>query len=253
MEALPLLIGVCLGVLLQYLAAPVVPRIVLGVLPILIGMLVYLTARGLMPTNPVGAVHVWQGQVLVPIGLIALATWGLAESLAWLATVVEKSTWFGFVKSCAEDPDASKRADCIKGQVKEVSSALAGAITAFVGAMFMDDLKGQKGRWWPASQIKSAMQASFAKDVLRRKEALNAAHKAMQDNPNKATTNAFQAAAKKYERLKRAIHSAQLSASEPTGWTYEGALARAGILRDQYDELIRLRGDYPTPPEGTEK
>ena len=249
MEALPLLIGVCLGVLLQYLAAPVIARIVLGVVPILLGSVVYLFAIGMMKENPVSAVHVWQGQVLVPIGLMALATWGLAEILGWMAMVIENSSWFGIAEHCAEVEDDGKRAACIKGRVKEISTGLAGAITAFVGAMFMDDLQGQKGRWWPASQVKRAMGAAFAKDVLRRKEEMDAAHAATVANSDVTTKEAFRKVANKYERLKRAIHSVRMSNEEPTGWTYAGALARAEEIERQLGELKALRVSYPNPNE----
>ena len=244
-EALPLLIGAILGVMLQYLALPFMPKLIIGLFLIVVGFFVQLSAWALMSTNPPLSVHVWQWQVLMPIGAIALATWGLAELITHLSVLVEQSGWFAIAEPCAAQETAEKRIACIEAGIDEIASGLAGAITIFVGAMFLDDLEAQEGGWWPPSQIKKAIVDGFGPDVVRRQKELDAVHADLGTPPDPSKVKIFEATAKKRHRLEHAVHKRWLSISEPSGWSYGGALARARVLNRQLPELNVLRKEYP--------
>lgn len=244
-QALPLLLGALLGVLLQYLALPVMPRLFLGIFPIIIGFMVYVSASHLMTTNPVMSVKVWQFQMLIPIGAIALATWGLADLIAMVPGYVQDSGWFDPTAACVGAETDEARQDCVADRYKEISTAISGAITVFLGSIFLKDLEGQEGGWWPPAQIQARIKAVYADDVERRQKEMDAAFAQIGDPPDPAKKEAWKDVAKKYERLKRAVYEPSLSNAEPVGWSRAGAIARAGVLKEQLPELVTLRQTYP--------
>lgn len=243
-QSLPLLIGAIFGVLLQYLAVDWIIRLLLGLVPVAAGLAIARSARSLMPSHPVRSVHLWQWQVLVPIGALALATWGLAELLDWGSEVIVLSNLFDVTAACATEPTDAARRACETARLAEITTALAAAVTTFVGAMFLDDLEGQEGGWWPPAQIRSAMQTVFAADVERRRLQVSATEEALGTPPKADQLAHLTALLQKYERLKHAVYSRRLSVSEPMGWSYGGALARARELQAQLPELRALKAGH---------
>lgn len=224
LEALPLFIGALLGVWLYYASLSVVAAagLVLGLG--LMGHVAMSAGGALMARHPIRAVQVWQAEVLLPIALIGaggyVSTW-IVDHLPALVPLIFPDP--GPAATGAADAAAAATA---AERVKTISATLSTAVTAFLGALFMDDQKDKDGGFWPAAQIRKSMREAFSARVDQMKAALE--RRAGEDE---ATFLArFQANAPAFELASRAIHSPDITIEHPEGWSYSGARARAGLI-----------------------
>lgn len=238
LEALPLFVGAVLGVWLYHSTLdPVACLLVTGVLALL-GWLARSSARALIRTSPVRAVRLWQIEVLLPVALLAAGGYGLTWLIESLPDLVQKLPLIDLPPvpdtTTAKMPDptgaATTSADTARAdRIAAISAALGTAVTAFVGALFLDEQKDSTGGYWPPAQIRQALVASFEADVNAMKAVFN---KAPDETPEEFTARllARKDEIEAYNRASRALYSEVLSDTEPDGWSLSGALARARII-----------------------
>lgn len=222
LEALPLLLGAVLGVWLYYSVLPLVAVVAGLALVAAAGLLAEAVARGLLARRPVAAVRVWQGEVLVPVAVIAVggyvSMWVVDSVPDWLARIPLLDT----------PPSTDATA---KEWTKTVSAALSTAITAFLGALLLDDEKKSDGGLWPAARIRKAMRRTFGARV----DALKAPFEQRPGEPDeeyKKRTEGREQEITRYESVSRALYDEEISIVDPAGWTLPGALVRARIVRE---------------------
>lgn len=218
LEALPLFLGAVLGVWFYYSVLTfLVVFMALAVIAV-IGWLTERLARSLLQRHPVAAVYVWQVEVLCPVALIAFggygSIWVVDSAPGWLA----KIPLLGMPEPAT---------DAAKEWTKTVSAALSTAITAFLGALFLDDEKKSDGGLWPPARIRKAMKDAFADRVDELKETL----KRRPDESEEAHDTRMETQLPDYEMASRAIYNEEISIDHPKGWSLPGALARAKIVR----------------------
>jgi hypothetical protein len=100
-------------------------------------------------------------------------------------------------------------------------------VTAFLGALFMDDQKDTDGGYWPAAQIRKEMRETFAARVDAMKAALE--RKSGESDPEYAARLERDAPA--YELASRAIYAEEITIDHPEGWSYSSAMARARLVK----------------------
>ncbi|QPH55588.1 hypothetical protein [Pontivivens ytuae] len=162
-SAFPLLIGALLGVLFVHTHLTWGPILGISIFIGGLGAAAYAGGRLLIGSFPVPAVRIWQFQVLVPIAVIALMTFAMAELSDWIMAFVADKDWFNL-------PVDATRA---KAQ-ESIASAIYGTIAAFIGSIFLDDVEGQKGGLWPPAQIKRAIGNSYGIEVNNLKAEIEA-------------------------------------------------------------------------------
>lgn len=222
LEALPLFIGALLAVWLYYASLSEVAAGGLVLALGLVGLAAMLAGRALIAQRPVRAVQVWQAEVLLPIALIGaggyVSTW-IVDHLPALVPLI-------FPDPGPAATGTTDAAAAAAERVKTISATLSTAVTAFLGALFMDDQKDKDGGYWPAAQIRKAIREAFSARVDQMKAALE-----RQAGEDEATFLArFQANAPAFELASRAIHSPDITIDHPEGWSYSGARARAGLI-----------------------
>ncbi|MFW2541452.1 hypothetical protein ACN2XU_02335 [Primorskyibacter sp. 2E107] len=157
-EAAPVFIGVLLGLALLFSSLAAAPVFGFCVFLCIAGLAISRAARTRLSDDPARAVVLWQGAVLLPVGLIALTT-----------AVI---TWFGINLQAlvALLPDWLLSQEEVSASYKPFATVLTGAVNTLVAALWLDDSKDAKSGLWPAGQIKPAFEAAFRKDVQALKE-----------------------------------------------------------------------------------
>lgn len=229
-SAFPLLIGALLGVLFVHTHLTWGPILGITVFVGGLGAAAYGGGRLLIGSFPVPAVRVWQFQVLIPIAVIALMTWAMAELSDWITKFVAEKGWFDL----PQDDSRAKTQETI-------ASAIYGTVAAFIGSIFLDDVEGQQGGLWPPAQIKRAIGISYGDNVNELKSEIEA----MAAKPPGVLTP--------HEALSQLCKSfAQLLATYPPSVeanTMPDSGAQAHALSDHHKALEAL-GQSPTqPPE----
>lgn len=152
-ESVPVFVGVVLGLALLFssLSGGVVLLICLGL--VAIGQGFSTAAKVRLKQNPVLSVRIWQGGVMLPVGLIALTT-----ALA---------TWLGLnLKDLIDDlPSWMLSQQEVADEFKTFSKVLTGAINTLIAALWLDNSKDADSRFWPAGQIKPAFERNFRENV----------------------------------------------------------------------------------------
>lgn len=240
LEALPLFVGAVLGVWLYHSTLDPFACLLLTALLGLIGGLAQGAAKALLPSSPVRAVRLWQVEVLLPVALIAAGGYGLNWVIDRLPDLVQALPLIDL--PAAPDPvtAGAAGADTARAdRIAAISAALGTAVTAFLGALFMDDQKDSTGGYWPPAQIRKAMVISFAADV----DAMKALFTKAPDETEEefaARLSARKDEIEAYNRTSRALYSEVLSDSEPDGWSLSGALARARVVEQHLLPRRRL-------------
>lgn len=203
LEALPLFVGAVLGVYLYHSVLDWQGIATLLALLALAGLFFRWLAGQIMARRPVGAVRLWQGQVLFPIALIALGGIVAATVVDHLPTLVAKLPYI----------DHPSDAAALKEQTKTISDVLASAFTALFAALFLDNAEDAEGGYWPPAQIRKAFVANFG-------GLANAQNRPKPGDPG----------GPRWEKIHRALHSQKIFDTLPTGWSYGAAIERARIF-----------------------
>jgi hypothetical protein len=246
LEALPLFVGAVLGVWFYYSTLDPVLCLMVAALLAVAGLLFRTCAATMIGKKPVWAVRLWQLEVLLPVALISVGGYGLTWVIDSLPDLIQKMPLLDLaggpvVDKAAEDAaisatDAQKAAKAAAekaraDRIAAISATLGTAVTAFLGALFMDDQKDSKGGYWPPAQIRKAMETAFAPEVDKLKSIFNR-QPGESDTAFDARLAASGGEIERYNRVSRAIYSEQISNAEPEGWSIAGALVRARILTD---------------------
>ncbi|WP_319529580.1 hypothetical protein [uncultured Cohaesibacter sp.] len=144
-----------LGLLFSSLRGDVVFFICAGL--VFLGWLFSKAADARLENSPVAAVRIWQGGVMLPVGLIALTT-----ALA---------TWLGLNLQELIDnlPRWMLSQQEVTDEYETFSKVLTGAINTLIAALWFDNSKNADSVLWPAGQIKPAFERTFRKEVNRLK------------------------------------------------------------------------------------
>lgn len=228
LEALPLFIGALLGVWFYYAHTTLwAPSLVVVALAG-VGWLAKAKGKRLMPRRPIAAVQVWQAEVLLPIALIGIggyvSTWIIDQMPTWVPLLFpdQASVAAGTATDAAE-----AAAEAGAERIKTISATLSTAVTAFLGALFMDDQKDKDGGFWPAAQIRKEMREIFAARV----DAMKAALKQEPGEADAVYAARLERDAPAYELASRAIHAEEVTIDHPEGWSYSAAMARAQLVK----------------------
>lgn len=190
----PVFVGTLLGLFAVYSGMDVGP--VAGVLAVIasVGAVFRWSGRAALRTNPVAAVRMWQGAVLVPVALIAATAWGLALCGSAVVRILPLlPSWLVSVPTDAAD-------------AKGLLDALNGAIATFVGAMWLDDTTAGKSPLWPPAQLQAAFETAFRPTINDYKSA----------TPPRPGMD--------HRTLERAV------TGDETGWSFADAMARARVV-----------------------
>ena len=157
-ESFPVFVGVVLGLALLFSSLSGVVVFLICLALVLLGRGFSTAAEARLKQNPVRAVRIWQGGVMLPVGLIALTT-----TLA---------TWLGLnLKELIDDlPHWMLSQQEVTDEYKTFSKVLTGAINTLIAALWLDDSKDADSKLWPAGQIKPAFERAFRTDVNRLKD-----------------------------------------------------------------------------------
>ena len=223
LEALPLFVGAVLGVWFYYSILPAAIICALLIVILFAGLAFRFVAKALMKVNPETAVTIWQGSVLTPIALIALGGWASTWLIDNLPGIVELIPFIDLPDPSPPGGEKDPRAK----QIELISAALSTALTAFLGAMFLDSHKQTEGGNWPPAQIRKAMQNIFGPELERLKAEIKRKTGETDENYQNRVLPLYDT----YSKASKALYSDQISIQHESGWAYSMALERASIVR----------------------
>lgn len=227
LETLPLFLGATLGVWLYYSILPLCVILLFLVILFALGVIARISAGMIMPKHPELSVRLWQGEVMAPMALIAAGGWASTWIVDSLPHVIDSIPLIQLPDSGDGGPN-----DPRQKRIEVISAALSTAVTAFIGALFLDAQKTPTGGNWPPAQIKKAMAGAFGPKVDDLKQSLTT------DSLKKATGESDDDYNRRvadllgqFEQANRAVYLEEISIDHPGGWSLSAALGRAKIIR----------------------